>query len=142
MLVAARLDPDPLVDAVAVPVPAPGVPLRPPGGGDPRARPAGVLFVAYAINTPGPDRRSRWGDQDGFFYDVLHRTTGEVVAIKVRSIVGAIPLLAVTTIERVLDVVVPLLEPGAGGTSLLALLSFLVFVGALAHPLRGGVGAR
>jgi hypothetical protein len=62
------------------------------------------LFIGHAINTLGPGRTSLWDDEDGFFYDVLHRTTGEVVPIKVRSVVGAIPLLAVATIEpEVLD---------------------------------------
>jgi hypothetical protein len=45
-------------------------------------------------------------------------------------------------VERALDVVVPSVEPGAGFSSLLALLSFFVFVGALAHPSRSGVAGR
>src|SRR5439155_190915 len=41
---------------------------------------------------------SLWDEQDGFFYDVLH-TDGQHARIKVRSLVGLIPLLAVQAIE-------------------------------------------
>jgi hypothetical protein len=40
-----------------------------------------------------------WDDEDGFFYDVLHTTDGERRALKVRSLVGLIPMLAVETLE-------------------------------------------
>jgi hypothetical protein len=45
-----------------------------------------------------------WNEEDGFFYDVLHVPTGQHLPLKVRSMVGLIPLFAVETIEqRVLD---------------------------------------
>jgi hypothetical protein len=52
----------------------------------------------------GPDGISLWDDDDGFFYDVLHHRGGDgpgghSTPIKVRSIVGAIPLFAVCTID-------------------------------------------
>ena len=40
-----------------------------------------------------------WDDEDGFFYDVLHLPNGEKIRLKVRSMVGLIPLFAVTTLE-------------------------------------------
>jgi hypothetical protein len=40
-----------------------------------------------------------WNDEDGFFYDVLHRPNGRVVPLKARSVVGLIPLFAVETLE-------------------------------------------
>jgi hypothetical protein len=40
-----------------------------------------------------------WDDTDEFFYDVLRLPTGEVQKLKVRSLVGLIPLLAVETID-------------------------------------------
>ena len=41
-------------------------------------------------------------DEDEFFYDVLHRPDGAAFPLKVRSMVGIIPLFAVTTIEPAL----------------------------------------
>ena len=40
-----------------------------------------------------------WDNEDGFFYDVLHLPNGEKIRLKVRSMVGLIPLFAVTTLE-------------------------------------------
>ncbi|HTP00317.1 MAG TPA: hypothetical protein VMJ64_03015, partial [Anaerolineales bacterium] len=42
---------------------------------------------------------SLWNEDDEFFYDVLHRQNGQNVQLKVRSMVGLIPLFAVTTME-------------------------------------------
>jgi len=38
-------------------------------------------------------------EEDGFFYDVLHLPNGERTPMKVRSMVGLIPLFAVQTLE-------------------------------------------
>jgi hypothetical protein len=40
-----------------------------------------------------------WDEEDGFFYDVLHLPGGDVIPLKVHSLVGLIPLLAVETLE-------------------------------------------
>jgi hypothetical protein len=40
-----------------------------------------------------------WDEDDGFFYDVLHRPDGHTIPLKVRSLVGLMPLLAVETLE-------------------------------------------
>ena len=40
-----------------------------------------------------------WDDQDGFFYDVLNLPNGKMIPLRVRSIVGLIPLFAVETLE-------------------------------------------
>jgi len=40
-----------------------------------------------------------WDEQDGFFYDVLHLPAGKPFPMKVRSMVGLIPLFAVETLE-------------------------------------------
>jgi Glycosyl hydrolase family 63 C-terminal domain len=47
----------------------------------------------------GMDRDELWDEDDGFFYDVLELPNGQSERLKVRSIVGLIPLFAVTTIE-------------------------------------------
>jgi hypothetical protein len=56
------------------------------------------MYIAYALNNMGGDGIELWDDEDEFFYDVLHldHTTQR---LKVRSLVGLIPLFAVETIE-------------------------------------------
>jgi hypothetical protein len=56
------------------------------------------LYIADAINHLGSDGVGMWDQQDGFFYDVLHMQ-GSHVPMKVRSMVGLIPLYAVETLE-------------------------------------------
>jgi hypothetical protein len=57
------------------------------------------LYIAKAINYLGDDGVGMWDEQDGFFYDVLHLADGQHVPLKVRSMVGLIPLFAVETLE-------------------------------------------
>ena len=59
------------------------------------------LYIAGALNNIGGGGIAMWDDQDEFFYDVLH-SDGEQRRLQVRSVVGAIPLLAVETIEPAL----------------------------------------
>src|SRR5260370_26385757 len=51
------------------------------------------------MNNLGDNGLSLWDEQDGFFYDVLHYTSGENFPLRVRSMVGLIPLFAVQTLE-------------------------------------------
>ncbi|GAB4229391.1 MAG: glucosidase [Stanieria sp.] len=58
------------------------------------------LYIADAMNHIGHNEKTQlWDDEDGFFYDVLHLPNGERIRLKVRSMVGLIPLFAVTTLE-------------------------------------------
>lgn len=57
------------------------------------------LYIADAMNHLGDDKTQLWDEEDGFFYDVLHLPNGDRIRIKVRSMVGLIPLFAVTTLE-------------------------------------------
>ena len=57
------------------------------------------LFIANAINHLGDDGGCMWDEQDGFFYDVMHMPDGGHVPMRVRSMVGLIPLFAVETLE-------------------------------------------
>ena len=57
------------------------------------------LYIAHAINHLGADDSAMWSEQDSFFYDVLHTPDGQLKPIKVRSIVGLIPLYAVQTLD-------------------------------------------
>jgi hypothetical protein len=56
------------------------------------------LWIAAALNNLGGMSIPLWDEQDEFFYDVLQLPSGEIQKLKVRSIVGLIPLLAVETI--------------------------------------------
>ncbi|TMI77689.1 MAG: glucosidase [Bacillati bacterium ANGP1] len=56
------------------------------------------LYIAGALNNIGGEGIAMWDDQDEFYYDVLH-ADGEQRRLQVRSVVGAIPLFAVETIE-------------------------------------------
>ncbi len=57
------------------------------------------LYIAGALNGVGVESVPLWDETDGFFYDTLHLDTGEFIPLKIRSIVGAIPLLAVEALE-------------------------------------------
>ncbi len=54
------------------------------------------LAIREAVEAFGSSQHSLWDEQDGFFYDILvNRETQEVVPVRVRSLVGLVPLLAV-----------------------------------------------
>jgi len=57
------------------------------------------LYIARAINLPDMGHDGLWDPQDEFYYDVLHLPNGSHVPMKVRSMVGLIPLYAIETIE-------------------------------------------
>jgi Mannosylglycerate hydrolase MGH1-like glycoside hydrolase domain/Glycosyl hydrolase family 63 C-terminal domain len=58
------------------------------------------VHIAHAMNDRGGEGVQLWDKQDGFYYDVLHLPNGERHYLKVRSLVGLIPLLAVETLEQ------------------------------------------
>ena len=57
------------------------------------------VYIAHAINVHGADGIALWDEEDGFFYDAIHMPDGEQHYMKVRSMVGLIPLFAVETLE-------------------------------------------
>ncbi|HSH01971.1 MAG TPA: glucosidase [Anaerolineae bacterium] len=57
------------------------------------------LRIASAMTDIGDNHHNLWDEQDGFFYDALHLPNGQAIPIRVRSIVGLLPLFAVMTIE-------------------------------------------
>jgi hypothetical protein len=58
------------------------------------------LHIAEAMSQIGGDGgMGLWDDTDEFFYDVLHLPDGSMTPLKVRSMVGLIPLFAVETLE-------------------------------------------
>src|SRR5262249_44630925 len=58
------------------------------------------LYIAGALNDIAGRGISIWDDEDEFFYDVLRYPDGGVERIRVHSLVGLIPLLAVETIDE------------------------------------------
>ena len=57
------------------------------------------LGIAAAMNNLGGSGVGLWNEEDEFYYDVLHTPGGRYVPLKVRSVVGLLPLLAVETIQ-------------------------------------------
>ena len=55
------------------------------------------LWIAAAMNKPGSD--GMWDEEDGFYYDLLRLPDGSSTRLKVRSIVGLLPLCATTVVE-------------------------------------------
>ena len=56
------------------------------------------LWIASAMGHVGGDT-GMWDEEDGFFYDVLRLPNGGAERLKVRSMVGLLPLCAATTLE-------------------------------------------
>ncbi|MEK7714720.1 MAG: glucosidase, partial [candidate division NC10 bacterium] len=56
------------------------------------------VYIAHAMHNIGGEGINLWDEEDGFYYDVLH-TNGRHCPLKVRSMVGLIPLFAVETLE-------------------------------------------
>ena len=55
------------------------------------------LWIAHAMNRAG--KEGMWDEQDGFYYDVLRLPDGSTQRLKVRSMVGLLPICATTVIE-------------------------------------------
>jgi hypothetical protein len=56
-----------------------------------------LYYIAAAMNRSGDD--GMWDEEDGFYYDLLRFPDGHATKLKVRSMVGLLPLCAVTVIE-------------------------------------------
>jgi len=57
------------------------------------------VYITKAMNNLGGHGFALWDEEDGFYYDVLHLPEGKHHFLKVRSMVGLIPLYAVETLE-------------------------------------------
>jgi len=57
------------------------------------------VYICAAVNDIGGRGIRLWNAEDGFFYDVLSLPDGRQFPLKVRSMVGLIPLFAVETLE-------------------------------------------
>jgi len=57
------------------------------------------VYICDAMNNLGGENIELWDRQDGFFYDVLSLPNGQRKPLRVRSMVGLIPLFAVETLD-------------------------------------------
>ncbi len=55
-------------------------------------------YIAVGMNKPGLD--GMWDEEDGFYYDLLRLPDGSAQRLKVRSMVGLLPLCATTIVEK------------------------------------------
>jgi hypothetical protein len=66
------------------------------------------MYIADAIYGGGGSGMGLWNEEDGYFYDKLSAPDGRKLPLKVRSLVGLMPLLATMTFQT--DVVAPFVE--------------------------------
>jgi hypothetical protein len=55
------------------------------------------FYISSGMNKPGSD--GMWDEEDGFYYDLLRLPDGSATRLKVRSMVGLLPLCATTVVE-------------------------------------------
>lgn len=71
---------------------------------------AHFAWIAVAMNPPGVDT-GLWDEEDGFYYDVMRMPDGQTIKLEVRSLVGLLPLCAVTVFDGdVLELVPEFME--------------------------------
>jgi hypothetical protein len=56
-------------------------------------------WITYAMDRIGANQDEMWDSEDGFFYDLLHFPNGDAMRLKIRSMVGLLPLCAATIFE-------------------------------------------
>jgi hypothetical protein len=59
-----------------------------------------TMWIAGAMDRVGEHHDGMWDEKDGFFYDVLRLPDGNAMRLKVRSMVGLLPLAAVAIFEE------------------------------------------
>jgi hypothetical protein len=57
------------------------------------------MWISYAMDRVGEHHDEMWDEQDGFFYDLLRLPDGQPLRLKVRSMVGLLPLCASTVFD-------------------------------------------
>jgi hypothetical protein len=57
-------------------------------------------WITYAMDRIGVSHDEMWDDGDGFFYDLLHFPNGDAARLRIRSMVGLLPLCATTVFEE------------------------------------------
>jgi len=59
---------------------------------------AHFMWISVAMNPPEGDA-TLWDEQDGFYYDVMRMPDGRTIELKVRSLVGLLPMCAATVFD-------------------------------------------
>src|SRR5262249_1486045 len=71
---------------------------------DTESRPTGDLLIKFveqfALIAEAVETQGLWDEEDGFFYDRLRRPDGSTQAVKVRSMVGVLPLFGVAVVDE------------------------------------------
>jgi hypothetical protein len=57
------------------------------------------VWITYAMDRIGVHHDEMWDAEEGFFYDLLHFPNGDATRLKIRSMVGLLPLCAATIFE-------------------------------------------
>jgi hypothetical protein len=57
------------------------------------------FWITYAMDRVGDNKDEMWDEADGFYYDLLYVPGGDARRLKVRSMVGLLPLCAATVLE-------------------------------------------
>ena len=57
------------------------------------------IWIAYAMDRMGECHDEMWDEADGFYYDLLRMPNGDCIRMRVRSMVGLLPLCASTVFE-------------------------------------------
>ena len=57
------------------------------------------LYIAHAMFADGEEDTGLWDEEDEFYYDAIRKSDGEDFKLKIRSMVGLVPLLAVEILE-------------------------------------------
>jgi hypothetical protein len=103
------------------------------------------LYIAHSMNNLGEDGLELWDEEDGFYYDAIARHGQSETYVKVRSMVGLIPLFATTVLDpdtlqkfphfsrriewlvehrpELAQNIAPITEPGQGERLILALVT-------------------
>ncbi len=58
------------------------------------------IWITYAMDRIGENHDEMWDSADGFFYDLLHLPNGDSMRLKIRSLVGLLPLCAASIFEQ------------------------------------------
>ena len=58
------------------------------------------MWISYAMDRAGEHRDEMWDEEDGFYYDLLRLPDGQSMRLKVRSMVGLLPLCASSVFEK------------------------------------------
>ncbi|RPI82698.1 MAG: glucosidase [Chloroflexi bacterium] len=73
------------------------------------------LWIAAAMDRPGENIDEMWDDEDGFYYDLLRFPDGSATRLKIRSMVGLLPLCAATVFPTEAEPRFPRLRERAQG---------------------------